>query len=240
MVSYLERKKPANGDDPIDQHYQTRCNRLEGELHDADRKIRQQVDEIMQLKRELSEDRTETLLTHQKELSDQKESHRNENERLKEDHRREIKDYEKQVSELEKQAFKMEMEHRAGGRDAGSRVLDMLEENAPMFVSVVSQMIAGQTQGNPHPGQSTSLQPAPKISEEQAEEIARQFQAEMNRNGQSKSDDQASRKEATTQEGEQGSSQPNPAVGQNEPGQESQEEFMAENRNGHPEQQMEL
>jgi len=41
-------------------YQQHRVLRLEGELHDADRKIRQLVDEIVGLKRELSEDKTAT------------------------------------------------------------------------------------------------------------------------------------------------------------------------------------
>jgi len=130
-----------------EDYYSNRILRLEGELHDADRKIRQQVDEIMNLKRELAEDKTTTLLTHQKELGDLKESHRNEIDRLKELHRTDLKDLEKELGELEKVKFRMEMEQRAGGRDAGSRMLDMLEENAPLFFSVISGLFAQRTGG---------------------------------------------------------------------------------------------
>lgn len=130
-----------------EDYYSNRILRLEGELHDADRKIRQQVDEIMNLKRELAEDKTTTLLTHQKELADLKESHRNEIDRLKEIQRSNLKALEKELAELEKLKFRMEMEQRAGGRDAGSRMLDMLEENAPLFFSVISGLFA-QRAGN--------------------------------------------------------------------------------------------
>jgi len=139
-------------------YYSNRILRLEGELHDADRKIRQQVDEIMTLKRELAEDKTTTLLTHQKELAELKESHRNEIDRLKELHRNDLKALEKELGELEKVKFRMEMEQRAGGRDAGSRMLDMLEENAPLFFSVISGLFAQKGgQGQLTPEQANAL-----------------------------------------------------------------------------------
>jgi len=159
-----------------ENYYQQRALRLEGELHDADRKIRQLVDEIMGLKRQLSEDKTATLLTHQKELGDLKESHRNEIDRLKEIQRSNLKALEKELGELEKLKFRMEMEQRAGGRDAGSRMLDMLEENAPMFFTVISQLFAGQG------GQNQQLNPtpaAPDISEEQAKAMAESLKHQL-------------------------------------------------------------
>ncbi|MFH5832647.1 hypothetical protein [Halalkalibaculum sp. DA384] len=159
-----------------ENYYQQRALRLEGELHDADRKIRQLVDEIMGLKRQLSEDKTATLLTHQRELADLKESHRNEIDRLKEMHRSDLKALEKELAELEKVKFRMEMEQRAGGRDAGSRMLDMLEENAPMFFTVISQLFAGQG------GQKQLLQPpagTPYISEEEAQALAKALKTEL-------------------------------------------------------------
>ncbi|MDR8389881.1 hypothetical protein NC796_01945 [Aliifodinibius sp. S!AR15-10] len=145
-----------------EDYYSNRILRLEGELHDADRKIRQQVDEIMNLKRELAEDKTTTLLTHQKELADLKESHRNEIDRLKEMHRSNLKALEKELAELEKLKFRMEMEQRAGGRDAGSRMLDMLEENAPLFFSVISGLFAQRagSQGQLTPEQTEAFKAA--------------------------------------------------------------------------------
>ncbi|GEM_PF-867258 len=140
----------TSAEKPDNSFYHNRILRLEGELHDGDRKIRQQVDEIMNLKRELAEDKTATLLTHQKELSELRETHRNDIDRLKERHRTDLKDLEKELGELEKIKFRMEMEQRAGGRDAGSRMLDMLEENAPMFFTVISGLFA-QRPGNGHP-----------------------------------------------------------------------------------------
>ncbi len=159
-----------------ENYYQQRALRLEGELHDADRKIRQLVDEIMGLKRQLSEDKTATLLTHQKELGDLKESHRNEIDRLKEIQRSNLKALEKELGELEKLKFRMEMEQRAGGRDAGSRMLDMLEENAPLFFTVISQLFAGQG------GQNQQLNPtpaAPDITEEQAKAMAESLKSQL-------------------------------------------------------------
>ena len=148
MESYMDREKPATINDSSEKHYRDRCNRLEGELHDSDRKIRKQVDEIMQLKRELSADRTATLLTHQKELSEAKESHRNEIERIKEDHRREIKDYETQINRLEKDAFKLELEMKTGNRDVASKIFDLVDENMPGLVTMVTQAVASH--GQPH------------------------------------------------------------------------------------------
>jgi hypothetical protein len=153
-----------------ENYYQQRALRLEGELHDADRKIRQLVDEIMGLKRQLSEDKTATLLTHQKELADLKESHRNEIDRLKEIQRSNLKALEKELAELEKVKFRMEMEQRAGGRDAGSRMLDMLEENAPMFFTVISQLFAGQRSRQAGSGQ---------ITEEQAQAMAASLRGQL-------------------------------------------------------------
>ena len=159
-----------------ENYYQQRALRLEGELHDADRKIRQLVDEIMGLKRQLSQDKTATLLTHQKELGDLKESHRNEIDRLKEIQRSNLKALEKELAEREKLKFRMEMEQRAGGRDAGSRMLDMLEENAPMFFTVISQLFAGQG------GQNQQLNPTPAgsdISEEQAKAMTESLKQQL-------------------------------------------------------------
>jgi len=159
-------------------YYNNRILRLEGELHDADRKIRQQVDEIMTLKRELAEDKTATLLTHQKELADLKESHRNEVDRLKELHRNDLKDLEKELSELEKIKFRMEMEQRAGGRDAGSRMLDMLEENAPLFFSILSGLFAQRagSQGQLTPEQTEAFKAtvAQKIQSQNSSELPQQ------------------------------------------------------------------
>lgn len=173
--SRTQETAAVSGNAP-ENYYQQRALRLEGELHDADRKIRQLVDEIMGLKRQLSEDKTATLLTHQKELADQKESHRNEVDRLKELHRGELKDLEKEINELQQLKFRMEMEQRAGGRDAGSRMLDMLEENAPMFFTVISQLFAGQgarnQQLNPTPG-------TPYISEEEAKAMAESIKNQL-------------------------------------------------------------
>jgi hypothetical protein len=160
MESYMNREKSATNNDSSEQHYRDRCSRLEGELHDSDRKIRKQVDEIMQLKRELSADRTETLLSHQKELSEAKESHRNEIERLKEDHRREIKDYETQINRLEKDAFKLELEMKTGNRDVASKIFDLIEENMPGFVAMFTQAVASQGPSRPQPGQPHQPGPA--------------------------------------------------------------------------------
>ncbi|MDR8389988.1 hypothetical protein NC796_02480 [Aliifodinibius sp. S!AR15-10] len=167
--SVASRTAPEN-------YYQQRALRLEGELHDGDRKIRQLVDEIMGLKRQLSEDKTATLLTHQKELADLKESHRNEIDRLKEIQRSDLKALEKELGELEKVKFRMEMEQRAGGRDAGSRMLDMLQENAPMFFTVVSQLFAGQTARNQQLNQPSA---ALDISEEEAQALAESLKNQL-------------------------------------------------------------
>jgi len=166
---------PASKPTP-ENYYQQRALRLEGELHDADRKIRQLVDEIMGLKRQLSEDKTATLLTHQKELAEQKESHRNEVDRMKELHRGELKNLEKEINDLQQLKFRMEMEQRAGGRDAGSRMLDMLEENAPMFFTVISQLFAGQNARNP---QLNPTPATPDISEEQAQAMAESLKHQL-------------------------------------------------------------
>jgi len=158
-------------------YYNNRILRLEGELHDADRKIRQQVDEIMTLKRELAEDKTATLLTHQKELADLKESHRNEIDRLKEIQRNNLKALEKELGELEKVKFRMEMEQRAGGRDAGSRMLDMLQENAPLFFSVISGIFAqrgGQGQLTPEQAEAFRAAVAQKIQPPNSSELPQQ------------------------------------------------------------------
>jgi len=168
-----QTNEPATNTTAPENYYQQRALRLEGELHDADRKIRQLVDEIMGLKRQLSEDKTATLLTHQRELADQKESHRNEVDRMKELHRSELKDLEKEINELQQLKFRMEMEQRAGGRDAGSRMLDMLEENAPMFFTVISQLFAGQGK------QLNTPTVTPDISEEQAKAMAESLKNQL-------------------------------------------------------------
>jgi len=176
MESYMSGDKPSFIDDSLIAHYRERCSRLEGELHDSDRKIRLQVDEIMQLKRELSQDRTETLLSHQKEISELKEAHRNDIERLKEAHRREAKDFEKQIGDLEKQAFKMELEQRTGDRTTGNRILDMLEEMAPSFIEHVSGFMTGPAAAQPGGPAAT---PPRQLSPEQAEQLRQAFEQDM-------------------------------------------------------------
>ena len=152
MESYSAPDKRPVVDDSLAQHYRERCSRLEGDLHDSDRKIRLQVDEIMQLKRDLSKDRTETLLTHQKELSDLKDAHRSEVERLKENHRRDVREFERQIADMERQAFKMELESRSGDRTTGNRILDMLEDVAPTLFENLSGMLGGALSGQGQPG----------------------------------------------------------------------------------------
>jgi hypothetical protein len=175
MESYLGGEKPSFVDESLVQHYRERCSRLEGELHDSDRKIRLQVDEIMQLKRELSKDRTETLLSHQKEISDLKESHRLEIERLKENHRRDTREFERQIIDLERQAFKMELEHRSGDRTTGNRILDMLEDVAPTLFENLSGVLGGAL--------TAQGQPAPtELSPQQTEQLRQAFEQDMNGN----------------------------------------------------------
>jgi hypothetical protein len=172
MESYMQDRRPVVVDDSIIKHYRDRCGRLEGELHDADRKLRLQVDEIMQLKRDLSKDRTETLLSHQKEISELKEAHRLEAERLKENHRRDTREFERQIIDLERQAFKMELEHRSGGRTTGHRLLDMLEEVAPTLFENLTGALGGALTSPGHPG----LTAATGLSPEQAADLQREYE----------------------------------------------------------------
>jgi len=176
MESYMRPEKPAAVDDSLARHYRERCSRLEGELHDADRKIRLQVEEIMQLKRELSKDRTETLLSHQKEISELKEAHRNETELLKESHRRDAREFERQITELDRKLFKMDLEHRSGGRTTGNRILDMLEDVAPTFLENISGMLSGALAGPAQPGHPAQTE----LSPEQARQLRSAFEQDLN------------------------------------------------------------
>jgi len=176
MESYLGAEKPSFVDESLVQHYRERCSRLEGELHDSDRKIRLQVDEIMQLKRELSKDRTETLLSHQKEMSDLKESNRMEIERLKENHRRDTREFERQIIDLERQTFKMELEHRSGDRTTGNRILDMLEDVAPTLFENMSGILGGALASQGQPGLPASTE----LSPQQTEQLRQAFEQDMN------------------------------------------------------------
>jgi hypothetical protein len=178
-----------------EEYYKNRCVMLEGELSDADRKNRQLIDEIVQLKREISQDKTGHLLAHQKELSDLKETHRNNIEALKDSHRQEIRQLESQISSLEKEAFKMELEQKAGGRDGMSRLLDTIEENAPMFMGILTQAISQRQTPQPQPrpqmspaGQGAPApQPQPPVdmSDEEAQRIANELRKEIEKNQQS-------------------------------------------------------
>lgn len=171
-----QANRPNTNSTAPENYYQQRALRLEGELHDADRKIRQLVDEIMGLKRQLSEDKTATLLTHQKELADQKESHRNEVDRMKELHRGELKDLEKEINELQQLKFRMEIEQRAGERDAPNRLISLLEDNAPMFITVFSQLFAGRGARNQQMNMPTGT---PDISEEEAQAMAESLKSQL-------------------------------------------------------------
>jgi len=175
MESYMRPDKPAAVDDSLARHYRERCSRLEGDLHDSDRKIRLQVDEIMQLKRDLSKDRTETLLSHQKELSDLKDAHRSEVERLKENHRRDAREFERQIAEMERQAFKMELEQRSGDRTTGNRILDMLEDVAPTLFENITAMLGGAIPAQTQPG----LPASGELSREQADQLRKAFDHDM-------------------------------------------------------------
>lgn len=178
MESYLGGEKPSFVDESLVQHYRERCSRLEGELHDSDRKIRLQVDEIMQLKRELSKDRTETLLSHQKEISDLKESNRLEIERLKENHRRDTREFERQIIDLERQAFKMELEHRSGDRTTGNRLLDMLEDVAPTLFENLSGVLGGALTAQGQPALSQPIE----LSPQQADQLNQAYKQDVKAN----------------------------------------------------------
>ena len=175
MESYSAQDKRPMVDDSLAQHYRERCSRLEGDLHDSDRKIRLQVDEIMQLKRDLSKDRTETLLTHQKELSDMKDAHRSEIERLKENHRRDAREFERQIADMERQAFKAEIEQRSGDRTAGHRILDMLEDVAPTLFETITGMVGGAMTGHGPAG----LPAATDLSDEDADQLHRAIKQDL-------------------------------------------------------------
>jgi hypothetical protein len=237
MESYMQVQKPVVVDDSIVKHYRERCSRLEGELHDADRKIRLQVDEIMQLKRELSKDRTETLLSHQRELGDLKDSHRNEIERLKENHRRDCKEFEKQINDLERQAFKREMEQRTGDRSTGNRLLDMFEEVAPKLFENVSEILGGALSGQVQPGLPAANHP--HLSQEQAEQLRQAFEEDMAgstpaNNSQSNSPNKPA---AAPNSGEESQTPHHSFVPNDQP--VGLNDFFAEKRNGHIKQEME-
>jgi len=176
MESYSTPDTRPVVDDSLAQHYRERCSRLEGDLHDSDRKIRLQVDEIMQLKRDLSKDRTETLLTHQKELSDVKDAHRTEVERLKENHRRDVREFERQIADMERQAFKLELEQRSGDRTTGNRILDMLEDVAPTLFENLTGLISGAMAGQGQPGLP---QQAPQLTGEDADRLRQAFDQDL-------------------------------------------------------------
>lgn len=236
MESYMQVQKPMVVDDSIVKHYRERCSRLEGELHDADRKIRLQVDEIMQLKRELSKDRTETLLSHQRELGDLKDSHRNEIERLKENQRRDCKEFEKQINELERQAFKREMEQRSGDRSTGNRLLDMFEEVAPKLFENVSEILGGALSGQIQPGLPAAN---PQLTQDQANQLRQAFEEDMagsvpNGNSQTNSPIKPA---AAPNDGEESQTPHHSFVPDDQPG--GLNDFFAEKRNGHIEQEME-
>jgi len=233
MESYLGGEKPTFVDESLVQHYRERCSRLEGELHDSDRKIRLQVDEIMQLKRELSKDRTETLLSHQKEISDLKESHRLEVERLKENHRRDTREFERQIIDLERQAFKMELEHRSGDRTTGNRILDMLEDVAPTLFENLSGVLGGAltAQGQPALSASTELSP------QQTEQLRQAFEQDMNGDAGVADEEISPNNQAKTPKSGEGEESPHrspfneEAIGLND--------FFASKTNGHHEPNME-
>ncbi|WP_069130761.1 hypothetical protein [Rhodohalobacter halophilus] len=233
MESYLGGEKPSFVDESLVQHYRERCGRLEGELHDSDRKIRLQIDEIMQLKRELSKDRTETLLSHQKEISDLKESYRLEVERLKENHRRDTREFERQIIDLERQAFKMELEHRSGDRTTGNRILDMLEDVAPTLFENLSGILGGAltAQGQPALSASTELSP------QQTEQLRQAFEQDMNGDAGVADEEISPNNQAKTPKSGEGDESPHrspfdeEAIGLND--------FFASKANGHHEPNME-
>jgi exonuclease VII large subunit len=233
----MQVQKPVVVDDSIVNYYRERCSRLEGELHDTDRKVRLQVDEIMQLKRELSKDRTETLLSHQQQLSDLKDAHRNEIERLKENHRRDCKEFEKQINELERQAFKREMEQRSGDRSTGNRLLDMFEEVAPKLFENVSEILGGALTGQVQPGLPAAIQP--RLTQEQTEQLRHAFEEDMAGsapNGHSQHNSPITAAPAQNS-GEEPETPHRPFSGDESPA--GLNDFFAEKRNGHPEREME-
>lgn len=202
----MDAEKPSFVDDSLVQHYRERCSRLEGELHDSDRKIRLQVDEIMQLKRELSKDRTETLLSHQKEISDLKEANRMEIERLKDNHRRDTREFERQINELEREAFKMELEYQSGDRTTGNRILDMLEKVAPELFDHVSGVIA---RGMTAAGQPVLVAPT-DLPQQQADLMQQAFtqNIETAASGKEKTKSTQSEQKMTPNSGEGGDTPP--------------------------------
>ena len=237
MESYSTSEKSAFIDESLVQHYRERCSRLEGELHDSDRKIRLQVDEIMQLKRELSKDRTETLLSHQKEISDLKEAHRMEIERLKENHRRDTREFERQIIDLERESFKMELEHRSGDRTTGSRILDMLEDAAPTLFENMSGILGGALASQ---GQS-GLPASTELSPQQTEQLRQAFEQDINGSTSTSGDKTIpttpNEQTMTPNSGEGGDTPHRSLLDQQEP--VGLNDFFATRTNGHHESTME-
>ena len=230
----MKPEKPAVVDDSLARHYRERCSRLEGDLHDSDRKIRLQVDEIMQLKRDLSKDRTETLLTHQKELSDLKDAHRSEIERLKENHRRDVREFERQIADMERQAFKMELEQRSGDRTTGNRILDMIEDVAPTLFENITGMLGGALSGQGQQG-------LPALSHEQAEQLRQAYKQDMNADlsgtGEEPLQNTPNNQTTTTPHIGEGEESPHRSLLEEEP--VGLNDFFAGKTNGHHEPNME-
>lgn len=173
---YQQEFERKNGVSTInDSYYQHRCHMLENELNDAERKARNLVDELLQVKRELSEDRTELLLKHQQEISNLKEEHRNQLDAQKEAFLNEAKDLQKQIDNLEKDIFKKDLEQKNGERSAGNRLLDMAEEAAPQLLDTISGFLGAiQNQSPSHvaapfapaPSKQIELKLNPSVADE--------------------------------------------------------------------------
>lgn len=145
---------------PINESYfQHRCHILENELNDAERKARNLVDELLQVKRELSEDRTGLLLQHQQEIAKLKEEHRNDIDEKKDACLKVVQELQKQIDTLEKDMFKKDLEHKNGERSAGNRLIDLAEESAPQLFEALAALFAAY-QKNPPPTAQAPFAPS--------------------------------------------------------------------------------
>lgn len=122
----------------LKQEYEAQILRLSNALQEADREKRKLMDELMDAKRELSQDNTERLLTQREEVN-----------RLEKEKDKEIAELKGKIKDLEFEQRISAIEYKNTDRSVGNRFLDFMEEKGGDFLAQLLQQIQAANPNKP-------------------------------------------------------------------------------------------
>jgi hypothetical protein len=144
ILSSTEAQPRENGmNSKLKQEYEAQIVKLRG-------KVSELTDELVKVKRELGDDNTELMLSHEKEKRD-----------LEKRKDQKISELKEQLSELKTEIRFKELENKQenGERSIGNRLMDILEHNlGDDFLSNMAENIGNLMEAQQNPGQPTPRQ----------------------------------------------------------------------------------